>query len=48
MEMSWALIFWVFAFVLFVVSAFVNPPRANLMAIGLAFLTMGFIAQATT
>lgn len=47
MEVTWALIFWVFAFVLFVVGAFVNPPRVSLMSIGLAFLTMGFIAQTT-
>ena len=41
--MDLAAILWIFALVLFVVSAFVNPPRVSLVSIGLACLTGGFL-----
>jgi hypothetical protein len=37
------LLLWLIALILFVVSAFVNPPRFALLPIGLAFLTAGFL-----
>lgn len=37
------LILLVFALVIFLVAAFVNPPRINLLAVGLAFLAASFL-----
>lgn len=42
--MSIPIVLWLVALVLFVVSAFFSPPRVSLMALGLAFLTAGFLA----
>jgi hypothetical protein len=38
------LVLLIFALVLFVVAAFISPPRVNLVAAGLAFLTAAFLA----
>lgn len=44
MTLTWTVFLWVLAFVLFLVAAFVNPPRVSLVALGLAALTAGLLA----
>lgn len=43
MTLTWTVLLWVLAIVLFVVGAFVNPPRVLLVPLGLAALTAGFL-----
>jgi hypothetical protein len=45
MGSSWDLIFWIFAFVCFVIATFIGDrlPRVNLIALGLAFGALTFI-----
>lgn len=43
--MDLQVVLWLIALILFAVSAFVNPPRVSLMALGLAFLAAGFLAH---
>jgi hypothetical protein len=42
--LTWSVVFWIVALVLFVVSSFWGPPRVGLQSLGLAFLTLGFLA----
>lgn len=44
MELTWTVLFWIIATVLFAVGAFWSPPRPSLVSLGLAFLTLGFLA----
>jgi len=37
---------WLVAFVLLLISAFWSPPRASLLSLGLAALTLGFLVPA--
>lgn len=44
--MSIQILCWIIAVILFVVSAFANPPRIALLNLGLAFFALGFLVPA--